>query len=335
MAEPKPEGDSPGSAVAAASAATGRPAPVPPASRRDRNRRPDEQACWTNRPAGRTGRQAEQAGRTNRPAGRKMFAGSARGPGLEGRMPVETESDLVIFAGNSNKELVKEICDYLDMPIGRCEVGRFSDGEIQIEIAENVRGRDVFLVQSTSTPVNDHLMELLIMIDAARRASAASITAVVPYFGYARQDRKVAPRTPITARLVADLITSAGADRFVSMDLHAGQIQGFFDMPSDHLYASPVLVEDMKKKYGGRTDEVVVVSPDAGGVERARAFAKRLGTTLAIVDKRRPKANVAEVMQIIGDVKGKTALLLDDMIDTAGALPAGATAVGHAGRRPG
>src|SRR5258708_7146291 len=248
-------------------------------------------------------------------------------------MPAETESDLVIFAGNSNKELVKEICDYLDMPIGRCEVGRFSDGEIQIEIAENVRGREVFLVQSTSTPVNDHLMELLIMIDAARRASASSITAVVPYFGYARQDRKVAPRTPITARLVADLITSAGADRFVSMDLHAGQIQGFFDMPSDHLYAAPVLVEDMKKKYGGRTDDLVVVSPDAGGVERARAFAKRLGTALAIVDKRRPKPNVAEVMQIIGDVKGKTALLLDDMIDTAGTLTLGAKALAEAGAR--
>jgi ribose-phosphate pyrophosphokinase len=246
-------------------------------------------------------------------------------------MPAETESDLVIFAGNSNKALVKEICDYLDMPIGRCEVGRFSDGEIQIEIAENVRGRDVFLVQSTSTPVNDHLMELLIMIDAARRASAASITAVVPYFGYARQDRKVAPRTPITARLVADLITSAGADRFVSMDLHAGQIQGFFDMPSDHLYASPVLVEDMKRKY--RDEDLVVVSPDAGGVERARAYAKRLGTTLAIVDKRRPKANVAEVMQIIGDVKGKTALLLDDMIDTAGTLTLGARALAEYGAK--
>jgi len=246
-------------------------------------------------------------------------------------MPAETESDLVIFAGNSNKALVKEICDYLDMPVGRCEVGRFSDGEIQIEIAENVRGRDVFLVQSTSTPVNDHLMELLIMIDAARRASAASITAVVPYFGYARQDRKVAPRTPITARLVADLITSAGADRFVSMDLHAGQIQGFFDMPSDHLYASPVLVEDMKRKY--RDEDLVVVSPDAGGVERARAYAKRLGTTLAIVDKRRPKANVAEVMQIIGDVKGKTALLLDDMIDTAGTLTLGARALAEYGAK--
>lgn len=245
----------------------------------------------------------------------------------------EPESDLVVFSGNSSKALTQEICEYLKMPVGRCEVGRFSDGEIQIEIGENVRGRDVFLVQSTSTPVNDHLMELLIMIDAARRASASSITAVVPYFGYARQDRKVAPRTPITARLVADLITSAGADRFLSMDLHAGQIQGFFDMPSDHLYASPVLLEDMKKKYGARTEEVVMVSPDAGGVERARAFAKRLGTTLAIVDKRRPKANVAEVMQIVGDVRGKTAILLDDMIDTAGTLTLGAKALAEAGAK--
>ena len=248
-------------------------------------------------------------------------------------MADSSDNGFVVFSGNSNKPLVKEICEYLSIPVGRCEVGRFSDGEIQIEIAENVRGRDVFLVQSTSTPVNDHLMELLIMIDAARRASAASITAVVPYFGYARQDRKVAPRTPITARLVADLITSAGADRFVSMDLHAGQIQGFFDMPSDHLYAAPVLVEDMRKKYGERPDDVVVVSPDAGGVERARAFAKRLGTTLAIVDKRRPRANVAEVMQIVGDVRGKTALILDDMIDTAGTLTLGAKALAESGAK--
>jgi ribose-phosphate pyrophosphokinase len=238
----------------------------------------------------------------------------------------ESQSDLVVFAGNSNPLLTREICDYLAMPVGKCEVGKFSDGEIQIEIGENVRGRDVFLVQSTSTPVNDHLMELLIMIDAARRASAASITAVVPYFGYARQDRKVAPRVPITARLVADLITSAGADRFVSMDLHAGQIQGFFDMPSDHLYASPVLLEHMRKRFPDASD-VVVVSPDAGGVERARAFAKRLGCSLAIVDKRRAKANVAEIMNLIGDVRGKTAVMLDDMVDTAGTLAQGAKAI--------
>ena len=234
--------------------------------------------------------------------------------------------EFVILSGNSNRQLAQEMCDYLSVPLGKCEVSRFSDGEIQVEIGENVRGRDIFLVQSTCSPVNDHLMELLIMIDAAKRASAASITAVVPYFGYARQDRKVAPRVPITARLVADMITAAGATRFVSMDLHAGQIQGFFDMPSDHLYASPVLLEHMRKRFSD-PDEVVVISPDAGGVERARAFAKRLGTTLAIIDKRRAKANVAEVMNLIGDVKGKTAVLLDDMVDTAGTLAQGAHAL--------
>jgi ribose-phosphate pyrophosphokinase len=239
-------------------------------------------------------------------------------------------NDFVIFSGNSNKPLAQEVCDYLQIPLGKCDVGHFSDGEIQIEIGENVRGRDVFLVQSTSTPVNDHLMELLIMMDAARRASAASITAVMPYFGYARQDRKVAPRVPITARLVADLITSAGADRFVSMELHAGQIQGFFDMPSDHLYAAPVLLDHMRKRFPD-PENLVVISPDAGGVERARAYAKRLGCTLAIVDKRRTKANVAEVMNLIGDVKGKNALILDDMVDTAGTLTQGAKAVMEAG----
>ena len=245
----------------------------------------------------------------------------------------DEQSDLVVFAGNSNRALATEICAYLEMPLGKCEVGKFSDGEIQVEIGENVRGRDVYLVQSTSTPVNDHLMELLILIDAARRASASSITAVIPYFGYARQDRKVAPRTPITARLVADLITSAGADRFVSMDLHAGQIQGFFDMPSDHLYAAPVLVEHMRRRFPDPA-ECVVISPDAGGVERARAFAKRLGTTLAIVDKRRTQPNVAEVMNLIGDVKGKTAIMLDDMVDTAGTLTQGAKAlVSHGAKR--
>src|SRR5712664_2624839 len=238
--------------------------------------------------------------------------------------PPGNGSDFVVLSGNSNVPLAREVCDYLKQPLGKSSLTRFSDGEIQAEIGENVRGRDVFLMQSTSTPVNDHLMELLILIDAARRASASSITAVMPYYGYARQDRKVAPRTPITARLVADLITSAGADRFVSMDLHAGQIQGFFDMPSDHLYASPILLDDMKRKYGSRPDDVVVVSPDAGGVERARAFAKRLGSTLAIV---------AEVMQIVGDVRGKTAILLDDMIDTAGTLSLGARALSDSGAR--
>ena len=244
----------------------------------------------------------------------------------------EPKRDFTIFSGNSNVPLAKEMCSYLDIPLGKCEVSRFSDGEIQVEISENVRGRDIFLVQSTCSPVNDHLMELLIMIDASKRASARSITAVVPYFGYARQDRKVAPRTPITARLVADMITAAGADRFVSMDLHAGQIQGFFDMPSDHLYASPVLLEHMRKRYTN-PEEVVIISPDAGGVERARAFAKRLGTTLAIVDKRRAKANVAEVMNLIGDVKGKTAVILDDMVDTAGTLAQGASTLMEKGAR--
>jgi ribose-phosphate pyrophosphokinase len=244
-------------------------------------------------------------------------------------MPVH-ESDFVLFSGNSNQALAREVCEYLGQPLGKCAVTHFSDGETQVEIGENVRGRDVFLLQSTSTPVNDHLMELLILIDAARRASADQITAVIPYFGYARQDRKVAPRTPITARLVADLITSAGADRFVSMDLHAGQIQGFFDMPSDHLYASPVLLEHMRKQFTN-PEEVVIISPDAGGVERARAFAKRLGTTLAIVDKRRSKPNVAEVMSLIGDVRGKTGMILDDMVDTAGTLTQGAKAVADAG----
>ena len=234
--------------------------------------------------------------------------------------------DFVVFAGNSNLPLVREMCDFLSVPVGKCQVTRFSDGEIQVEIGENVRGRDIFLVQSTSSPVNDHLMELLIMIDAAKRASANSITAVVPYFGYARQDRKVAPRVPITARLCADLISAAGADRFVSMDLHAGQIQGFFNMPSDHLYASPVILEHMRKRFPD-PEECVIISPDAGGVERARAFAKRLGTTLAIVDKRRQTANVAEVMNLLGDVEGKTAVLLDDMVDTAGTLTQGAVAL--------
>src|SRR5437868_14853292 len=246
--------------------------------------------------------------------------------------PPGNGSDFVVFSGNSNLPLAREVCDYLQQPLGKSSITRFSDGEIQVEIGENVRGRDVFLMQSTSTPVNDHLMELLILIDAARRASAASITAVIPYFGYARQDRKVAPRTPITARLVADLITSAGADRFVSMDLHAGQIQGFFDMPSDHLYASPVLLDHMRKQFPN-PEEVVIISPDAGGVERARAFAKRLGTTLAIVDKRRSTPNVAEVMSLIGEVRGKTGAILDDMIDTAGTITQGAKAVSGAGAR--
>lgn len=222
-----------------------------------------------------------------------------------------------IFAGNSNPLLARDICEYLSVPLGSAKVKNFSDGEIMVEIGENVRGCDVYIVQSTSAPTNNHLMELLIMTDALKRASAASITAVVPYFGYARQDRKVAPRTPITGKLVADLIARAGVDRLLTMDLHAGQIQGFFDIPVDHLYAAPVLLEDVQSKF---SDRVVIVSPDAGGTERARAFAKRLNAGLAIIDKRRSGPNVSEVMHIIGDVEGETCIIVDDMIDTAGTL---------------
>ena len=241
--------------------------------------------------------------------------------------------DFKIFAGNSNLVLAKQICEQLQRPLGRAEVGRFSDGEIQVEIGENVRGQDAFVIQSTSPPVNDHLMELLIMCDALKRASAASITAVIPYFGYARQDRKVLPRTPITAKLVADLLESAGATRVVSMDMHVAQIQGFFHIPSDHLFASPVFLEDMKKKFPGGVEDIVIVSPDAGGVERARAYSKRFSSTLAIVDKRRTRANVSEVMNIIGDVRGKDAVIIDDMVDTGGTLAQAAQALKNAGAR--
>ncbi|HEY0840659.1 MAG TPA: ribose-phosphate pyrophosphokinase [Vulgatibacter sp.] len=239
--------------------------------------------------------------------------------------------DFKVFSGNSNTKLASDICAYLQRPLSRAEVSRFSDGEINVEIGENARGIDCFLVQSTCRPTNDHLMELLVMIDALKRASAASITAVIPYYGYARQDRKVAPRTPITAKLVADLLTSAGAGRVLSMDMHAGQIQGFFNIPFDHLYAAPVLVEHLRES--GPTDDMVIVSPDAGGVERARAYSKRLGASLAIVDKRRAKANVAEVMNLIGDVEGKHAVLLDDMIDTAGTLTGAAQALVEKGAK--
>jgi ribose-phosphate pyrophosphokinase len=234
--------------------------------------------------------------------------------------------DFKVFSGNSNPKLAKDICAYLERPLSAAQVDRFSDGEISVEIGENVRGIDCFLVQSTCTPTNDHLMEILVMIDALKRASAASITAVIPYYGYARQDRKVAPRTPITAKLVADLLTAAGANRVVSMDMHAGQIQGFFNIPFDHLYAAPVMIEHMRSTIED-PERVVIVSPDAGGVERARAYSKRLGASLAIVDKRRAKANVAEVMNLIGDVEGKHAILLDDMIDTAGTLTNAAKAL--------
>jgi ribose-phosphate pyrophosphokinase len=236
---------------------------------------------------------------------------------------------LSIFSGSANEPLAQEICDYLEVPLGRAKFAHFSDGETYVELHENVRGVNCFVVQPTCQPVNEHLMELLVAIDALRRSSAGSIIAVIPYYGYARQDRKVKPRTPITAKLVADLISAAGADRLLAMDLHAGQIQGFFNMPFDHLYSMPVLLEEMDHRFRG--ENIVVVSPDAGGVERARAYAKRLGAGIAIIDKRRPEANQSEVMHVIGDVKGKFAILLDDMIDTAGTLTKASKAVMEAG----
>jgi ribose-phosphate pyrophosphokinase len=238
--------------------------------------------------------------------------------------------ELKIFSGNANLALAQEICAYLGQNLGEATVSSFSDGEIRVKIEENVRGADVFVVQSCCHPVNDSLMELLIIIDALKRSSANRITAVIPYFGYARQDRKDQPRVPITAKLVADLITTAGADRVLTMDLHAGQIQGFFNVPVDHLYAMPVLLEYIQKR---KVDDLVLVSPDAGGVERARAFAKRVQATLAIIDKRREGPNQAQVMNIIGDVKGKSVLLLDDMIDTAGTIVQGAQACADQGAR--
>lgn len=229
-----------------------------------------------------------------------------------------------VFSGNSNPGLVEEVCKYLGIGLGKAEVKSFSDGEISVAIQESVRALDIYVVQSVCTPTNDNLMELLIMLDALKRASASCITAIIPYYGYSRQDRKVAPRTPISAKLVADLIEVAGATRVVCVDLHAGQIQGFFNIPVDNIYAAPVLLSYIEKNF---KDEIVVVSPDAGGVERARAFAKRLKAGLAIVDKRRAKANVSEVMHVIGDVEGKVAILLDDMVDTAGTLTQAAEAL--------
>ena len=223
---------------------------------------------------------------------------------------------LRIFTGNSNIELVSKIAKHLETPIGKSSVKNFSDGEINAEIDESVRGMDVFVIQSICAPVNNNLMELLILIDALKRASAERITAVLPYYGYARQDRKVSPRAPISAKLVADLITAAGASRVLTVDLHAGQIQGFFNIPVDHLFAAPVLLEHLKKLK----NDVVIVSPDAGGVERARAYAKRLNSSLAIIDKRREAPNVSQVMNIIGDVKGYVAVLVDDLVDTGGSL---------------
>lgn len=233
---------------------------------------------------------------------------------------------LSIFGGNSNPKLVEDVAAYVGVPVGHARVERFSDGEIFVEIGENVRNVNCFILQSTCSPPNDNLMELLIMIDALKRASAGSIVAIMPYFGYARQDRKVKPRTPISAKLVADLVSAAGASRVLSVDLHAGQIQGFFNIPFDHLFASPVLIEKLERE-GLCGESTVVVSPDAGGVERARIYSKALRCGLAIIDKRRDKPNVSQVLHLIGDVKGKKAILVDDMIDTAGTLCNAGTAV--------
>ena len=239
--------------------------------------------------------------------------------------------DWVILSGTANRPLTEKICERLGKPLGQIDIRRFSDAEIFAEIGENVRGRDCYAIQSTCRPVNDNLMELLIIVDALKRASAKEITAVIPYYGYARQDRKVQPRTPISAKLVADLLAEAGATRVVTMDLHAGQIQGFFDIPVDNLFSAPVILNHLKG-LNVEPAKLVIVSPDAGGVERARAYAKRLECGVAMIDKRRTGPNVAKAMNIIGDVEGKTAIIVDDMIDTAGTLIEGVNAVlGHGG----
>ena len=237
-----------------------------------------------------------------------------------------------IISCNSNQELAKSIASYIGVSLADASMRKFADDEIFVEINENIRGEDVFIIQSTSHPANDHLMELLISIDAAKRGSAKRITAVIPYYGYARQDRKTGPRTPITAKLVANLITSAGADRVLTMDLHAGQIQGFFDIPLDNIFSAPPIIKDMKEKFAGN-DDLVISSPDVGGVVRARAFAKRLNAGLAIADKRREKAGESEVMHIIGEVKNKTCILLDDIADSAGTLCNAAKALKEHGAR--
>lgn len=240
--------------------------------------------------------------------------------------------NIKIFTGNSHPELAKEIADIVGVNVGNSNVGTFSDGEISVDINETVRGADVFVVQSTCAPVNDNLMELLIMMDAFKRASAGRITAVIPYYGYARQDRKAKARDPITAKLVADLLTAAGADRVLTMDLHAAQIQGYFNIPVDHLLGTPILAKYFQE-MNLNEDEVVVVSPDLGSVTRARKFADRLHAPIAIIDKRRPKANVSEIMNVIGDVKGKVAILVDDMIDTAGTITNAANALADLGAK--
>ncbi|HTO70965.1 MAG TPA: ribose-phosphate pyrophosphokinase [Myxococcota bacterium] len=237
-----------------------------------------------------------------------------------------------IFTGNSCPDLTNAICEHLDIEVGRAEVGTFADGETSVDIGENVRGMDVFVIQSTCSPANTHLMELLILLDALRRSSARRVTAVIPYYGYARQDRKVKPRTPITAKLVADLISTAGAERVLCLDLHAGQIQGFFNIPVDNIYAMPVLLQQIRALVPPRED-IVVVSPDAGGVERARAFAKRLDASIAIGDKRREKKDIAEVTRIVGDVDGQTAVIVDDIVSTGGSLVQTAEALRAAGAR--
>jgi ribose-phosphate pyrophosphokinase len=237
---------------------------------------------------------------------------------------------IMLFAGNSNIALAERVATHLGVSLGKAEVGTFSDGECCVEIQENVRGMDCFVLQSTCAPANTHLMEMLIMVDALRRSSARRITAVIPYYGYGRQDRKVQARAPITAKLVADLITAAGTDRVLCMELHAGQIQGFFNLPVDNLYATPVLLTAIRERIG---NEVTVISPDAGGVERARAYAKRLDSSLAIIDKRREKVNVSEVMNIIGEVEDRICVMVDDMADTAGTLTEAARALVTAGAR--
>jgi len=244
-------------------------------------------------------------------------------------MPERAKDELEIFTGNSNPALAREVCEHLNVRLGEAEVGHFPDGEVLVEVRENVRGGDCFVLQSICTPPNENLMELLLLMDALRRASAKRITAVIPYFGYARQDRKVAPRVPISAKLVADVITTAGASRVLTVDLHAGQIQGFFNIPVDNLYAMPVLIQYLRKRLEGR--RVSVVSPDAGGVERARAFARRLNANLAIIDKRRPRASEVAEMQLVGEVRDSAALLVDDMIDTAGTITEAAKVVMNAG----
>jgi len=237
---------------------------------------------------------------------------------------------LKIFSGNANRELAEEIAEYVGVELGAAEISRFSDGEIQVKINESVRGADVFIVQPTCTPVNENLMELLIMVDAMRRASARRITAVIPYYGYARQDRKTRARDPITAKLVANLLTASGARRVVTIDLHAGQIQGFFDIPVDHLLGGPILAQYFMQL---RLENVVVVSPDVGGVARARGLAERIAAPIAIIDKRRPEPNVAEITNVIGEIKGKNVIMIDDIIDTAGTITKGAAALRELGAK--